>query len=102
MRTLKLSGIKRQHAAANGRFFSASNTRYWSSCYYYQTITARSGEYTLFVTSETPFPEEPNTRRFTVRRFDHATADILDAPDFMECETLADALQRMSNLAKQL
>lgn len=101
-RPLSMSGIKRRNAKAGHRFFSPANTRYWSSCYYTPTSAAASGLHTLFVTSETAFPDQPETRKFTVRRFAHASCTIFDVSVFMEYDTLADAVSAMRQMAKAL
>lgn len=101
-RPLSMSTIKKLDRRAGHCFFSAGSMRYWASCCYTPTRTTASGDHTLFVTSETPFPDQPHTRKFTVRRFSHGSCTIFDAGVFMEHDTLADAVAAMGQLAKQL
>lgn len=101
-RPMAISTIKRRNRQAGHYFFSPATMRYWASTAYTPTRTAHSGKHTLFITSETPYPDVSESRKYTVRRFAHASNTVHDVSDFMEFDTLADAIAHMDNAAKQL
>lgn len=99
---LRMAEIKRRNHAAGWCWFSKETMRFWSTRLCNQTTATASGKHTLFISSETAFPDQPNTARYTVCRFDHDTGHIHYASQFQEFDTAADALSYARKIANSL